>query len=190
MIEKLTLTKIGPYKDHWAIVYADPNNTYSAGGGRLTVVMGDYVGSAFFSHVSQPSFDQFIAQCDAGYLIKKLFPKTVRWIAVENGEELLQAIWREQKDEIKELRSSGEISKIDLRELYEKLKACEFSSISHLYDLLDQKELKNISTILSDDWWWDGVPSKINQVYEFLELMLESVVAEFKKLSEVKSCQQ
>ena len=109
---------------------------------------------------------------------------------MENGEELLQAIWREQKDEIKELRSSGEISKIDLRELYEKLKACEFSSISHLYDLLDQKELKNISTILSDDWWWDGVPSKINQVYEFLELMLENVVAEFKKLSEVQSCQQ
>lgn len=184
-MKKLSITGLGPYKENWAIVYADPNNTYSVGGGRLTVVMDDYVGSAFFSHVSQPSFNQFIAQCDAGYLIKKLFPKTVRWIAVEDGEELLQAIWREHKDEVKELRSSGEISKKDLRELYEELKAREFSSISHLYDLLDKKQLKTISSILSDDWWWDSVPSKINQVYEFLESMFEGVVAEFKKLTEV-----
>ncbi|WPE80226.1 hypothetical protein SB581_12210 [Acinetobacter baumannii] len=183
-MNKLSIKNIGPYKSDWAIAYADPNDTYSAGGGRLTVVMSDYVGSAFFSHVSQPSFKKFIAQCDAGYLLNKLFPKTVRWIAVEDGEELIQAIWRERADEIKELRSSGEISKKELRELYEDLKSCEFSSISHLYDLLDQKQLETISSILSDDWWWDGVPSKVNHVYEYLKSMLEGVISEFKKISE------
>ena len=184
-MEKLSITKIGPYKSDWAIVYSDPNNTYSAGSGRLTVVMGDYVGSAFFSHVGEPTFQKFIAQCDAGYLLRKLFPKTVRWIAVEDGEELIKAVWRERKDDLKELRSSGVISKKDLRELYDELKDCEFSSISHLYDLLDQKQLKTISSILGDDWWWDGVPSKVNQVYEYLESMLDGVILEFKKTNEV-----
>ncbi len=184
-MNKLSILNIGPYKSDWAIVYADPNSTYSAGGGRLTVVMSDYVGSAFFSHVSQPSFINFIAQCDASYLLNKLFPKTVRWIEVEDGDELIQSIWRERKEELKDLRISGEISKQELRELYDELKACDFSSISHLYDLLDQRQLKTISSILSDDWWWDGVPSKVNHVYEYLESMLDGVIQEFKRTSEV-----
>lgn len=71
-MEKFVFNKIGEYKSDWALTYVDPNNSYSAGGGRLTVVLSSYTGSAFFSHVGQPTFKEFIAQCDAAYLLKTL----------------------------------------------------------------------------------------------------------------------
>lgn len=67
MIEKITIPNIGPYKDEWAIIYVDPCDSYSAGGGRITIISGDYIGSAFFSHVGQPTFKELIAQCDSDY---------------------------------------------------------------------------------------------------------------------------
>lgn len=185
-LEKIVLTKIGPYQDHWATVYVDPNNTWSVGGGRLTVVMDQHVGSAFFSHVSQPTFKAFIAQCDAGYLIHKLFHKVEKWIPVEDGEEMIAAIAREKLSHIRECRASGEISKDALRELYDELKECSFDSMSHLYDFLDEDQRATMNVIFgTDEWWWHGEPTKLNQVYAYLESMLGSVIAEFKKLSEV-----
>lgn len=183
-MEKITLTKIGPYNDDWAIVYADPNNAYSAGGGRITVVTGDYVGSAFFSNVGEPTFKEFIAQCDSDYLIKKLF-KTNKWIPVENGEEFIEYIARERMDDVKEHRSTGSITKSALRNLYDELLNSEFSNTSHLYDKLYVDERKTIETILGQDWWWDANPSKLNHIYVYLDSILSSVIAEFKKLKEV-----
>ncbi|MFW2080975.1 hypothetical protein ACNPQK_08365 [Acinetobacter guillouiae] len=186
MIEKLNITEIGPYKDDWAVVYVDPNNSYSAGGGRITVVTGDYVGSAFFSHVSQPTFKGFIAQCYPEYLIRKLF-KVDQWIPVENGEEFIEYIARERLDAIKEHRSSGAVTKSALRELYDQLKTCEFTDTSHLYDILYKTERETMVTFFGQDWWFELNPSKINRAYTFLDSMLEDVIAEFKKINEVTS---
>ncbi len=47
-MEKFVFQKIGEYKSDWALAYVDPNNLYSAGGGRLTVVLSSFTGSAFF----------------------------------------------------------------------------------------------------------------------------------------------
>lgn len=185
-IEKLVLSSIGPYKDSWAIIYIDLNDTYSAGGGRITVILDDdNFGSAFFSHVGQPTFKSFIAQCDADYLIRKLFYKISRWIPVEDGNELIEAVYRENKDEIKELRSEGIISKTALRELFDELKDCEFEGMNHLWDWLDETNRNTIARIIGSDWCWDSVPSKLNSKYEYLEHLFNDVIAEFKKLDEV-----
>jgi hypothetical protein len=183
MIEKIPLIKIGPYKDDWAVVYIDPNNSYSAGGGRITVITDDHVGSAFFSHVGQPTFKEFIAQCDSDYLIRKLF-KVDRWIPVADGNEFIEYIARNRMDDVKEQRSMDTVTKAALRDLYDTLKDCDFTSTSHLYDILGEAEIKTMAAIFSDDWWYELNPSKINPIYTHLDSMLSDVIAEFKKLKE------
>lgn len=181
-MEKITLSKVGKFNDDWMTVYLDPNDLYSAGGGRITVITSDYVGSAFFSHVGQPTFKEFIAQCDSDYLIRKLF-KVNRWIPVENGEEFIEYIARNRLDDVKEQRSTGAVTKAALRELYEVLKDSEFANTSHLLDILCKDENKTMETIFGDDWWYEMSPSKLNVIYEYLDSMLTQMTAEFKKLS-------
>ncbi|WP_151809336.1 hypothetical protein [Acinetobacter soli] len=189
-LEKIVIQKIGPYHESWALVYLDPNSSYSAGGGRITIVLDDYVGSAFFSHVGQPTFKEFITQCDAPYLLSKVF-KTPKWVPVLDGNEFIAAIWRERSYQIKTLRKEDDyslFSKTKLRKLYEELKDSEFESISHLYDSLESSHKESLAEIFqSSDWWWDSPPCKLNHVYEFQESMLEGIIAEFKKLAEVNS---
>ena len=184
MIEKITIQNVGPYKDEWAVVYLDPNNSYSAGGGRITVVMGDYVGSAFFSHVGQPTFKEFIAQCDSEYLLRKLF-KVDRWVPVENGEEFIEYISRNRLDAVKEQRSTGAVTKAALRALYDELKDSDFTNTSHLFDILYTDEKTTLEKLFGDDWCYELNPSKINRIYTYLDSMLTGVIAEFKKLNEV-----
>ena len=187
LIEKIVIQNIGPYQDSWAVVYLDPNTSYSAGGGRITVITDDYTGSAFFSHVGQPTFKKFIAQCDAPYLISKIF-KTPKWVPVLDGNEFIAAIWRERSHQIKTLRKEEEFSlfsKIKLRNLYEELKDCDFESMSHLHDCLDDDHRSSLVDIFqSDDWWWESPPAKLNHVYIYLESILSGIVSEFKKLEE------
>lgn len=184
MIEKITIQNVGPYKDEWAVVYLDPNNSYSAGGGRITVVMDDYVGSAFFSHVGQPTFKEFIAQCDSEYLIRKLF-KVDKWVPVENGEEFIEYIARNRMDAVKEQRSTGAVTKAALRALYDELKDSVFTNTSHLFDILYTDEENTLEKIFGGDWWHELTPCKINRIYTYLDSMLTGVIAEFKKLNEV-----
>lgn len=183
-MEKITLTKIGPYKDDWAVIYVDPNNSYSEGGGRITIVTGDYVGSAFFSHVSQPTLKAFIAQCDSDYLIRKLF-KADQWIPVESGEEFIEYVARERLDTVKERRSSGTVTKAELRELYDVLKSSEFSNTSHLYEILYKTEIATMESFFGDDWWFELNPCKINRCYTFLDSIISSVILEFKDMEVV-----
>ncbi|MBJ7435162.1 MAG: hypothetical protein JHC54_05185 [Acinetobacter sp.] len=183
-MEKITISNIGPYKDEWAVVYLDPNNLYSAGGGRITVVMDDHVGSAFFSHVGQPTFKEFIAQCDSDYLIRKLF-KVDKWVPVENGEEFIEYVARNRMDAVKEQRSTGAVTKAALRALYDELRDSDFTNTSHLFDILYTDEKSTLEKIFGDDWWHELNPTKINQIYTYLDSMLTGVIAEFKKLNEV-----
>lgn len=180
-MEKITLTQIGPYNDDWAIIYLDPSSAYSLGGGRLTVIVDGHVGSAFFSHVGEPTFREFIAQCDSDYLIRKLF-QISRWKPIEDGDEFIEYIARERVADIKEQRSAGKVTKTQLRALYERLQGLEFTSTSHLYDILGQEEEKILGIILGDDWWWDSNPSKIDTAYTYLDSVLTSVISKFKEL--------
>lgn len=182
---KLTITQIGPYKDHWALVYVDLNPAYSAGGGRLTVITDDFAGSAFFSHVAQPTFNQFIAQCDEYYLTKKLFPRVLKTVPVQNGEEFFEWIAAGHLHYLKEARRSGEVSKKELRLAYEEIEDKIFNGSAHLYDLLSGDSLNVLSNLFGDDWWWDKNPSLPSVHYEYLTSILRDVITEFKKLSEV-----
>jgi hypothetical protein len=179
-MEKIVLSKIGPYGNDWAIVYADPNNTYSAGGGRLTVVVDSYVGSAFFSHVSNPTFNEFLAGCNPGYLIKKLF-QLDKWVPVESGDELIEYIARERMNDIKEYRSKDGATKDKLRDLYNELQGLEFTNTSHLHDILDKEQRDTLGGILGEDWWWDSNPNKLNHAYTYLDSILTSIILKFKE---------
>lgn len=180
MIEKITLTKIGPYQGHWAIVYMEPNTTYSQGGGRITLISDDFAGSSFFSHVGQVTFKEFIAQCDEYYLIKKLFPKLLEVVPVQSGEEFFEWFAAHYLDELKEARKCGDISKEKLRSAYYDISDKNFNGAAHLYDLLDGDSLEVLSSLLGDDWWWDKNPSLPNSHYDYLLAILKDVIAEFK----------
>lgn len=56
MIEKLTFKNLGKHQDQWATIYIEPNNTYSECGGRIIVILEDYVGTAFSVTVEQILF--------------------------------------------------------------------------------------------------------------------------------------
>lgn len=182
-MEKFVFNKIGEYKSDWALTYVDPNNSYSDGGGRLTVILSSYTGSAFFSHVGQPTFKEFIAQCDAAYLLKKLFPNVEKWVDVEEGEEVIEYIAINKLSELKEGRSSGEIEKKDLRNFYVHLKNIEFESISNLFDQITFRDRAIMCELFGEDWLWENRPTKLNTVYTYLETMLADVISEFKKLN-------
>lgn len=184
-LEKMVITAIGPYKDHWAIVYIDPNSTYSQGGGRITIVLDDISGSSFFSHVSNRTFKEFIAQCDEHYLLHKLFPKINETQPAQNGEEFLEWVGRCRLSQLKEARHSGDISKEELRDAYNSISDLSFSDAGHLQDLLASDTLEVMTKIFGEDWWWESTPSKPNREYVHLEWMLKDVIAEFKKLNEV-----
>ncbi|WP_335951273.1 hypothetical protein [Acinetobacter beijerinckii] len=184
-IEKIVFLSIGPYKDHWALVYIELNSTYSPGGGRITLVSDDFAGSSFFSHVGQGSFKKFIAHCDEYYLIKKLFPKLLETVPVQSGEEFFEWFATSHLNELKEARKSGDISKEKLRSAYYDISDKQFNGASHLYDLLDSDSLQLLSNLLGDDWWWDKNPSLPNSHYVYLLEIIKDVIAEFKKLDEV-----
>lgn len=181
-MEKFVFQKIGEYKSDWALAYVDPNNLYSAGGGRLTVVLSSFTGSAFFSHVGQPTFKEFIAQCHAPYLLNKLFPKVEKWVNVEDGNEVIEYIAINKLSELKDGRSSGAISKKDLRNFYEHLKEIEFECFSNFFDQLTFKDRSIMCELFGEDWLWESGPSKLNPDYVYLEKMLVDVISEFKKL--------
>ncbi|MDH0032540.1 MULTISPECIES: hypothetical protein [unclassified Acinetobacter] len=187
VLEKIVLTKIGPYQEHFALIYVDPNSTYSPGGGRITIVLDFFAGSAFFSHVGQGTFKEFIAQCDEYYLFRKLFPKISETSPAQSGEEFFEWVGRCRLSQLKEARQSGEVSKKALRDAYQIISDLNFSDAGHLYDLLSKVTLEVLNKILGEDWWWDSPPSKPNSDYTYLLGMLKDVIAEFKKLNEVQS---
>ncbi|MFH3722018.1 hypothetical protein WAI01_22170, partial [Acinetobacter baumannii] len=76
------------------------------------------------------------AQCHAPYLLNKLFPKVEKWVDVEDGNEVIEYIAINKLSELKDGRSSGAISKKDLRNFYEHLKEIEFECFSNFFDQL------------------------------------------------------
>lgn len=150
----------------WARVYLEPNNRWSAGGGRITVNLGDdYLGSHFFSHVGNETFTDFIANCGSEYLVDKLF-KTKPMISVTDADELLQCIAVDYMDEIREARWSS-VSKTQLRNLYNDIKGREFESMSDLNNQIDGSSGATMDAIFGDDWWFELPFKKPNSAYDW-----------------------
>ncbi|MDR8274439.1 hypothetical protein FPK74_24475, partial [Acinetobacter baumannii] len=76
----------------------------------------------------------------APYLLNKLFPKVEKWVDVEDGNEVIEYIAINKLSELKDGRSSGAISKKDLRNFYEHLKEIEFECFSNFFDQLTFKD--------------------------------------------------
>ncbi|SSP30586.1 MULTISPECIES: hypothetical protein [Acinetobacter calcoaceticus/baumannii complex] len=192
MIEKLTFKNLGKHQDDWAVVYLDPNNTYSKCGGRITVILGDYVGSAFFSHCGTETFKQFIAKTHSHYLIGKLFNQNNEIedsVFIEDGAEILELIYRDKKDEIKQARAEGKesLSRDALRSLYNALYEEQFHTTDELYRHLDSDEQATMECLFGEEWIYGDALKKDNPKYLYVESMVSSIIAEFKKLSEVSA---
>ncbi|MDR8434615.1 hypothetical protein FPK63_26640, partial [Acinetobacter baumannii] len=71
--------------------------------------------------------------------------------------------------ELKDGRSSGAISKKDLRNFYEHLKEIEFECFSNFFDQLTFKDRSIMSELFGEDWLWESAPSKLNPDYVYLE---------------------
>lgn len=152
--------------ENWARVYLEPDSRWSAGGGRITVNLGDdYLGSHFFSHVGNGTFTDFIANCGSDYLVNKLF-QTETWIPVEDHDELFECIAREHMDKVRQARDSS-ISKEDLRDLYEDLYGRGFVSMFDLSNQLDQSSRDTMDAIFGEDWWYEDPFKKRNFKYDW-----------------------
>lgn len=192
MIEKLTFKNLGKHQDDWAIVYLDPNNTYSKCGGRITVIFGDYVGTAFFSHCGTNTFQEFIAKSSSGYLMNKLFNQNNQIpdsIFIEDGDEIIELIDREKKEEIKLAREYGDesLSKEALGSLRNALSGEQFDTAGELYRHLDDDEQETMDSLFGEEWGFDSSLKKENPKYIYVKSMVDSIIAEFKKLNEVVS---
>ena len=186
-IEVAVLTGLGPYQEDWARVYLEKNDTYSAGGGRLTVNIADeHVGSYFFSHGNNDNFKAFVGNCNASYLIGKLF-KTDYTVDMESGEEIIQFVFNhdELKAQIKEQRATGELTKKQLRDLYDNFAACECGGPGRVSEDMIQAEFDVACKVLGYDWWWDGMFAKPNPIYERQKYVMEAVIKACAEVSEV-----
>ncbi|GAA5003490.1 hypothetical protein GCM10023206_07310 [Acinetobacter puyangensis] len=183
-MEKFSLKNIGKYQDDWALVYLDPDNTYSDCGGRITVILGDYVGTAFFGHCGTKTFKEFIAQTNPSYLINKMFNghnSIDEDVFIESGDEILKRIYI-KKDVIKELREYRDerVSKDALRSLYNALFDQEFNHLEGLYRHLDSGEQNTLDALYGEEWSWGDSLKKSNPCYEYVESMIQAVINHFK----------
>ncbi len=168
-IEVLVMNKLGHFNDT-ARVYLEPNSTYSPGGGRITISIPgrDFIGTHFFSHVSEQTLKQFVSQCDEHYLIKKLFDIKSR-IDLTDSHELFAWVRREGWDQLKAARYQDRVSKKQLRKLYEALNGCCFDGRSHLVDFLTTHNFDQIvAEIYGDDWYIEMDLYKQNPEYQLL----------------------
>lgn len=165
----IELVELSLQNGHWLRAYLEPNNKWSLGGGRITVnISDDHVGSAFFSHVSNNSFMEFISTCSSCYLLGKIF-RTKSMVDIDNGEELLESIASNHLSKIRQsLRKDVTID--DLRGVKESIEAADyFHSPSLLqYSILDESESNTIAKIFeNDEWYCLNAFKKQNPDYEF-----------------------
>lgn len=177
------LTQQGDY----AKFYFESNPRYSPGGGTITMSFParNLIGEYFFSHVAPDTLQKFIAGCDEGYLIDKLFPKLEEYVDLESGTEFFEWVRREGLDELKEARHSGLVTKQELRSLYDTLKDREFSGMSHLCDLLYRGDINTLNKIYGDDWYFDRGIEKANFDYQWLYRVMGAALEQLKQLIEV-----
>lgn len=189
MIDKLTFKNLGKHQDQWATIYIEPNNTYSECGGRIVVILEDYVGTAFFSHCGTNTFQEFIAKSSSGYLMNKLFNQNNQIpdsIFIEDGDEILELIEREKYSEIKLARQYGDnsLSKEALRSLRNALSGEQFDTAGELYRHLDGDEQETMDSLFGEEWGFDSSLKKENPKYIHVKSIVDSIIAEFKKLNE------
>lgn len=108
-------------------------------------------------------------------------------IFIEDGDEIIELIDREKKEEIKLGREYGDISlsKDALRSLRNALSGEQFDTAGELYRHLDGDEQETMDSLFGEEWGFDNSLKKENPKYIHVKSMVDSIIAEFKKLSEV-----
>ncbi|MOA03437.1 hypothetical protein D3C78_1229440 [compost metagenome] len=104
---------------------------------------------------------------------------------VQDSDELFNWVWREGLHELKEARNSGEVSKNELRKLYEDLEGKSFDSLGHLVDLMSQESFSTMKKIYGGDWYWDRSIHKPNDEYLWIKSIIDPVLKQLKKMVEV-----
>lgn len=181
--EVLVMTNLTKH-ENYVRVYFEPSNRYSEGGGTLTIALPDHdlIGQHFFSHVGNSTFKEFIAQSNSSYLIGELFKGIKSTLDIQDSNELFDWVGREGLYALKKARHSGEVSKAELRELYDDLGDRSFDRLSHLLYLMSQKSSETMIKIYGDDWYCDTHMCKPNHEYIWLKSVVDAVLKQLKKL--------
>lgn len=182
----IVMTGLNEHGDY-AKFYFESNPRYSPGGGTVTMSFPeqDLIGQYFFSHVVPDTLQKFVAGCDTDYLIDKLFPKIERYSAVKDSKELFTWVGRYGMDELKQARHSGEVSKRQLRALYEEMGGREFQGLAHLVECMSKQAFKTVCAIYGNDWMMEHDITVSSFQYLRLESVMQAALEQLKQLIEV-----
>ncbi len=181
-VESFSIPNLGRH-NCTAHVYLEPNNSYSEGGGRINIAIPEYdvIGTHFFSHVGPDTLIEFIAGCDAPYLMGKLF-KIESSIPLEDSNDVFEWVREQGMEQLKEARHSGVVSKGELRKLHEFLNGRDFDSARHLVECLETDLFTTVSNIYGDDWYFELNLSKPNPHYQEVKRIMEGVLSALKEI--------
>ncbi|HHR0945489.1 TPA: hypothetical protein ACS286_005654, partial [Klebsiella pneumoniae] len=101
----------------------------------------------------------------------------------------IELIDREKKEEINIAREYGDesLSKEALGSLRNALSGEQFDTAGELYRHLDGDEQETMDSLFGEEWGFDSSLKKENPKYIHVKSMMDSIIAEFKKLNEVVS---
>ncbi|OTG87836.1 hypothetical protein [Acinetobacter sp. ANC 3813] len=176
----------GQYAD-WITVIIEPCNKYSAGGGRITVNIGDdNQGSHFFPCVGPKTFIEFIAGVSSEYLEDRLFKS--EWTRpLQTLGELMAWLKTHKMSELKELRRKGLVSKERLRSVYDFLSRQEhFEGVGELWRYMDGDDCAVMEAICGDEWYYGETMCLPNEQRKKLLACVQQVINAFKTEQKVK----
>lgn len=167
----------------WISVSIEPFNKFSAGGGRITVNIGDdHIGSYFFSHGGPASFIEFISQTSPAYLEGKLF-RTAWSRPMNSSDELLEWIKANGMEKVKDARSSGLVSKKQLRSVYGHIvNQDSFEGVGELWRYMANDDCAVMDAIFGCDWYCSGEMSLPNELRKVRVDCVHEVISAFKDM--------
>jgi hypothetical protein len=177
LIECITLTKMLNGQE-WLKAIIEPNDESfkygSTGGGRITIILPDCVGTAFYSNGDNTTLKQFLAETYPESLINRLFGSISSKEPVETGEELIEWAYQNCRSQIFEARRSEEVSKKELRSVYIDLLDVCFENPELACKDLSEETNAILNKIFGEDFWWSSSPpEKDNETYKYQLQMIK-----------------
>ncbi|MGQ1209693.1 hypothetical protein ACT4YP_20225 (plasmid) [Acinetobacter baumannii] len=177
LVECITLTKMFNGEE-WMKAIIEPNDASvqygSTGGGQITVILPNHVGTTYYSNGDNTTLKQFLAETTPESLIHRLFGTFSSKERVETGEELIE--WASQNclSLIFEARRSEAVSKKELRSAYIDLLEVCFEDPELACKDLSEETNSTLNKIFGEDFWWSSnPPEKDNETYKYQLQMIK-----------------
>lgn len=176
LIECFTLTKMLNGQE-WMKVMIEPNDATvkdgSTGGGNFTVILPNHVGTTYYSNGDNTTLKAFLADTNTSSIVTRLFG-SYGTTNVENGEELIEWAYSNNRELIFEARQSGEISKKELRLVFDELMGVgEFEDPNVACKDLTTETNEILNRMFGEDFWWSSIsPEKPCEAYKYQYKMI------------------